>query len=215
VPRPRLRGLLDWTADETAYRAELTEYVPVPPVTSGTPVLARDAALPDAWWADLRIALETLATVPTDREAVRQRWIDNNFRRFLGIDPIQIHACTTGHGDLHWANLTHAPLVLLDWENWGRLPVGYDLGLLHACSLTAPATAARIRHQFAHGDPGCPVGPGCLWVPTKPGRERAGVQPPKLGLTRAAVRTLHAAHRNLVPQVIGVPLRPYALLPRR
>ncbi|WP_436994070.1 hypothetical protein [Streptomyces sp. enrichment culture] len=150
VPRPRLRGLLDWKADGSAYRAELTEYVSVPPVTSGTPVLARDVALPDAWWADLHTALETLATVPTDREAVRQRWIDNNFRRFLGIDPIQIHAYTTGHGDLHWANLTHAPLVLLDWENWGRLPVGYDLGLLHAYSLTAPATAARIRHQFAH-----------------------------------------------------------------
>jgi hypothetical protein len=29
------------------------------------------------------------------------------------------------------------------------------------------------------------------------------------------VRTLHAGHRNLVMQVIGVPLRPYALLPRR
>ncbi|MET8668173.1 hypothetical protein ABZV87_28040 [Streptomyces tendae] len=57
--------------------------------------------------------------------------------------------------------------------------------------------------------------PGFLWIPTKPGRERAGVQPPKPGLTRAAVRTLHAAHRSLVLQVIGVPLRPYALLPRR
>ncbi|MEU5510836.1 hypothetical protein [Streptomyces fungicidicus] len=57
--------------------------------------------------------------------------------------------------------------------------------------------------------------PGYLWIPTKPGRDRAGVQPPKPGLTRAAVRTLHAAHRNLVLQVIGVPLRPYALVPRR
>jgi integrase len=57
--------------------------------------------------------------------------------------------------------------------------------------------------------------PGFLWIPTKPGRERAGVQPPKPGLTRAAVRTLHSAHRNLVLQVVGVPLRPYALLPRR
>ncbi|MEU5629184.1 hypothetical protein ABZ784_36725 [Streptomyces tendae] len=56
--------------------------------------------------------------------------------------------------------------------------------------------------------------PGYLWIPTKPGRERAGVQPPKPGLTRAAVRTLHAAHRSLVLQVVGVPLRPYALLPR-
>ncbi|MGW0896230.1 hypothetical protein ACWD0G_04420 [Streptomyces goshikiensis] len=32
----------------------------------------------------------------------------------------------------------------------GSRPVGYDLGLLHAYSLAAPATAARIRHEFAH-----------------------------------------------------------------
>ncbi|MER7497055.1 hypothetical protein ABT033_31220 [Streptomyces pharetrae] len=56
--------------------------------------------------------------------------------------------------------------------------------------------------------------PGYLWIPTKPGRAREGVPAQKPGLTRAAVRTLHAAHRNLVLQVIGVPLRPYALLPR-
>ncbi|MET9443544.1 hypothetical protein [Streptomyces sp. NPDC006610] len=144
MPRPRLRGLLDWTADETAYRAELTEYVPVPPVTSGTPVLARDVALPDAWWADLRAALETLATVPTDREAVRQRWIDNNFRRFLGIDPIQIHAYTTGHGDLHWANLTRAPLILLDWENWGACP---------SATTRAPARLLPGRARDRGADP--------------------------------------------------------------
>ncbi|MEW1657907.1 hypothetical protein [Streptomyces sp. NPDC093707] len=56
--------------------------------------------------------------------------------------------------------------------------------------------------------------PGYLWIPTKPGRARHGIEPPKPGLTRAAVRTLHAAHRNLVLQVFGAPLRPNALLPR-
>ncbi|MEU2718421.1 hypothetical protein [Streptomyces sp. NPDC007205] len=56
--------------------------------------------------------------------------------------------------------------------------------------------------------------PGYLWIPTKPGRARGGVEPPKPGLTRAAVRTLHSAHRTLVLQVFGAPLRPYALLPR-
>lgn len=150
VPRPRLRGLLDWSTDGHAYRAEFTEYVTVPPLAVGTPALAGDIALPDAWWADLRTALETLASVPTDRKTVRQRWIDNNFRRYLGIDPVQIRNYTTGHGDLHWANLTKAPVVIFDWENWGRLPVGYDVGLLHAYSLAAPATAARIRREFAH-----------------------------------------------------------------
>ena len=53
--------------------------------------------------------------------------------------------------------------------------------------------------------------PGHLWIPTKPGRPRHGRPPVKPGLTRAAVRTLHAAHRTLVSQLLGAPLRPGAL----
>jgi hypothetical protein len=53
--------------------------------------------------------------------------------------------------------------------------------------------------------------PGHLWIPTKPGRPRGGRPPVKPGLTRAAVRTLHAAHRTLVSQLLGIPLRPGAL----
>ncbi|MGW1976620.1 hypothetical protein [Streptomyces sp. NPDC001889] len=150
VPRPRVHDVLDWTADGHAYRAELTEYIPVPTVTSGTPVLDRDLVLPDAWWAELKAALGVLALVPTEREAVRQGWIDRNFERFLGIPPVRVTAWTTGHADVHWANLTSPVLTILDWEGWGRLPVGYDLGILHAYSLPAPAVAARIRHEFAH-----------------------------------------------------------------
>ncbi|MFF4173795.1 hypothetical protein [Streptomyces sp. NPDC001744] len=29
--------------------------------------------------------------MPTEREAVRQSWIDRNFRSFLGVDPPRIH----------------------------------------------------------------------------------------------------------------------------
>jgi hypothetical protein len=53
--------------------------------------------------------------------------------------------------------------------------------------------------------------PGYLWIPTKPGRPRGGREPAKPGLTPAAVRTLHSAHRTLVSQVLGTPLRPGAL----
>lgn len=150
VPRPRLHDVLDWISGDHAYRGELTEYIALPAATIDSPALDRDIALPDSWWADLRTALETLAAVRTDRESVRQRWIDNNFTRYLGVDPVQIRDYTTGHADLHWANLTQPMLVILDWENWGRVPVGYDLGLLHAYSLTSPTTAARIRREFAH-----------------------------------------------------------------
>jgi len=40
-----------------------------------------------------------------------------------------------------------------------------------------------------------------------PGRRSVG-QP---GISPAAVRTLHASHRNLVSQLLGTPLRPGAL----
>ena len=53
--------------------------------------------------------------------------------------------------------------------------------------------------------------PGYLWIPTKPGRPRGGRPPVRPGLTRAAVRTLHAAHRTLVSQLLGTPLRPGTL----
>jgi hypothetical protein len=52
--------------------------------------------------------------------------------------------------------------------------------------------------------------PGYLWIPVKPGRPRGGRPPVKPGLKPAAVRTLHAAHRNLVRRLLGVPLRPGA-----
>lgn len=53
--------------------------------------------------------------------------------------------------------------------------------------------------------------PGHLWIPTKPGRPRGDDPPVKPGISRAAVRTLHAAHRTLVSQLLGTPLRPGAL----
>ncbi|MFF8293548.1 hypothetical protein ACF068_30665 [Streptomyces sp. NPDC016309] len=51
--------------------------------------------------------------------------------------------------------------------------------------------------------------PGYLWVPTKTGRPLDDQVPP--GARRAAVRTLHDAHRRLVLSILGTPLRPGAL----
>ncbi|RYJ29422.1 hypothetical protein CU044_1891 [Streptomyces sp. L-9-10] len=80
---------------------------------------------------------------------VRDGWIERAFPQFLGVPaPAKVER-VTGHGDLHWGNLTAAPLCLLDWERWGRVPFGYDAGLLHANSLLVPDVAARIRKEFA------------------------------------------------------------------
>ncbi|MFE9138878.1 hypothetical protein [Streptomyces sp. NPDC007355] len=39
--------------------------------------------------------------------------------------------------------------MVMDWERWGNVPVGFDAGLLQAHSLRVPAVAARVRHEFA------------------------------------------------------------------
>ena len=51
--------------------------------------------------------------------------------------------------ELHWANLTRDPLVLLDWEGWAPAPAGYDAAVLHAYALPEPDTAAQVREVFA------------------------------------------------------------------
>ncbi|MEU3904139.1 hypothetical protein AB0F20_10005 [Streptomyces goshikiensis] len=53
--------------------------------------------------------------------------------------------------------------------------------------------------------------PGYLWVPTQPGRPREDHNEPPPGARRAAVRTLHSAHRRTVLDILGTPLRPNAL----
>ncbi|MCG7522906.1 class I SAM-dependent methyltransferase [Streptomyces sp. OfavH-34-F] len=149
VPRPRLYDMAEWSADGYVYHAELSEYLPRPALAAGGPVLGRELDLPASWWADLREALAATATVPTTRTTVRQQWIDRHFTRLLGIPDPPI-AWTTGHADLHFANLTGPLLVICDWEGWGRIPVGFDIGLLYAYSLLQPGTAARIRREFTH-----------------------------------------------------------------
>lgn len=154
VPRPRLRGVFDWTSRDIAFRAELTEYVSVPPVTRGTPALGQDIALPDTWWSELKSALGVLAAVPTNRESVRQTWVDRNFRRFLGIDPVQICETTTGHADLHWANLTRAPPDLVGLGELGqrtrRLRPGSAPRVLARGTGDRRPDPARVRPHTGH-----------------------------------------------------------------
>jgi hypothetical protein len=82
-----------------------------------------------------------------------------------------------------------------------------------SCPLSAPTAQILSRWLVARA---AIIGelqgsdPGHLWIPLKPGRPRGGDPPVKPGLTPAAVRTLHAAHRTLVSRLLGTPLRPGA-----
>jgi hypothetical protein len=82
-----------------------------------------------------------------------------------------------------------------------------------SCSLSGPTVQILTRWLSARAAIIAELqgsDPGHLWIPTKPGRPRSGRPAVKPGLTRAAVRTLHAAHRTLVSRVLGTPLRPGA-----
>ncbi|MER7688247.1 phosphotransferase [Streptomyces sp. NPDC097610] len=147
VRRPALLALHDHTTGSVAFRAELTEFVTAP-VCSPEPVLRAELRLPDAWWANLRTELTTIAATPTGRIAVRQEWIDRAVPQYTGRPAPAITRWTTAHGDLHAANITCEGPWLLDFEGFGRAPAGYDPAMLYAYSLLAPATAARIRTEF-------------------------------------------------------------------
>ncbi|WP_406164815.1 hypothetical protein [Streptomyces sp. NBC_00996] len=125
---------------------------------------------------------------PVSRVAVRQGWVDKSQTRFLGIPAVQIAATHTGHGALHWANLTGQPLVILDWEAWGRMPVGFGIGLLHAYSLTCPATAQRSQAEF-DSTPNSPAG--------------------RVGELIAVGRLLQVVHRGGHPE-LALPLERHA-----
>jgi len=104
-----------------------------------------------------------------------------------------------------------APLKVSDLHLAGaaRVVLGedsYPLGAATVQILTRWLGArAEIIAELEGSDP------GHLWIPTKPGRPRGGRPPVKPGLSPAAVRTLHAAHRTLISQLVGTPLRPGAL----
>ncbi|QRX95832.1 hypothetical protein [Streptomyces noursei] len=155
VPRPRLLGLRDWSADGWAHRAGLCQHVDTPPV-SRSPVLHHGVDLPDAWWHDLHQALDHLTRVDTGRQVVREQYIRRRVPEYTGITSREI-TWATAHGDLHWANLTGPQLRLMDWEGWGTAPTGYDAATLYLHSLPAPDLAERVRKEFCNVL-GTPVG---------------------------------------------------------
>ncbi|GAA1994332.1 hypothetical protein [Kitasatospora viridis] len=147
VPRPRLHDTMDWTEDGWFYQADVFDLVG--PAISSTPDLRGDPGLDDDWWTALRGALADLAEAPGTKLTLRQGWIEEVFPKYLGIPaPAEVER-TTGHGDLQWANLTAAPLKILDWERWGLVPVGYDPAVLWVSSLLVPAVADRVLEEFS------------------------------------------------------------------
>jgi len=148
VVKPALYDTVEQVRGKHAYRAELSQHISEP-VLSPSPVLSPDTVIPpDVWWDSLRTDLSTVAKTPTDRIAVRQEWADRAVPQFLDRSAPQITAWETAHGDMHPANLTAESPYLLDWEGFGRAPVGYDSAMLLVYSLLEPEFTARVKKTF-------------------------------------------------------------------
>ena len=147
IPRPTVLGVTEWDSDGRRQRAELSTREPgLAP--SSTDVLRAEIDISDGWWRDLRAALDQLRQVDTERVHVDQAGVSAQAEAAFSADLV-VQRWETVHGDLHWTNLLAPRLVILDWESWGRGPVGTDAASLLCHSLLVPAVADRVRDTFA------------------------------------------------------------------
>lgn len=136
------------------WRADETEFVTALPIKPGG-VLGNDPGLAPAWWATLGRSLGALATQTTTRVATphtvpisQQRVTATIEGMFPGRVETTVTEWAVAHADLAWANLTAPECWLLDWEDWGLAPRGWDASTLWGNSLAVPALAERVRREY-------------------------------------------------------------------
>jgi hypothetical protein len=139
-------------AEGLAWRADETGLVADPPIKPGG-ILTATPELSATWWETFNTSLDALAEQATSRWATpgmrpltQERVTDTIHQVFPDIDTA-IDEWTTAHGDLAWANLTAPNCVILDWEDWGRAPRGYDAAVLWSESFAIPELAERVYKE--------------------------------------------------------------------
>ncbi|GAB3173625.1 hypothetical protein GCM10027059_44990 [Myceligenerans halotolerans] len=149
IPKPHLLGSLDWADGVRIARADLMTYVPDQALATGL-VLDHPVDLPDVWWQRLRAGLGSLSTIDTERVMADEESMWLRILALFGVevDPSRVD-WTVAHGDLHFANLTALTLTILDWEDWGWAPAGYDAATLACAAVLQPDVAATVRNVFA------------------------------------------------------------------
>lgn len=150
VMKPRVLDWTEWTDDLRSVRAEVMTHMTGLPV-SNTDALRVRLDLPTSWFAELRGSLDTLRTVPTERFRDRPNH-ESRIGRVFGDDVAEafpVRAWETVHGDLHWNNVLTPDFSLLDWEFWGRGPVGTDPATLYVFTLLVPDVARQVWDTFA------------------------------------------------------------------
>lgn len=150
LPKPAVLASTEW--DEAEWRTQRAEVMTLLPGTpcSPTDVLRTHIVLPDQWYSQLRRSLHRLASAPTTRTTVTQARVDALVRAAFGQHhQLRVIHWEAVHGDLHWNNLLHPQLGILDWEMWGQGPAGTDAATLYCHSLLMPDTAGKVYEEFA------------------------------------------------------------------
>ncbi|MFJ5985281.1 aminoglycoside phosphotransferase [Lentzea sp. NPDC092896] len=192
LSKPQVLDVYEWE-EWRQQRAELMTLAPGSPC-SPTDALNHAVDLPDEWWTQLRRTIQAVAATPTDRVNADQALVTGRIQQYFGnsVNPV-VRQWETVHGDLHWANLMGPDFSLLDWESWGRGPVGTDAATLLCYSLLVPETADRVRTTFADV------------LDTDAGQ---------LALLYVAARLLHRIDRGDHPD-LAAPLRKLVSQPRK
>jgi len=100
-------------------------------VINSTGVIGIEPELPESWWVSLKTSLAALAEHQTDRVGMRQEHLSLRINQvFPGEVDTTIEEWVTAQADLHWGNLTAPDCYLLDWEDWGAAPRGYNAAVL-------------------------------------------------------------------------------------
>lgn len=151
VAKPTVLDAAEWDAPDLPLRVRAEAMsVLSGRVCSPTDVLRAEPPLSDTWWAEIRSSLDVISRVSTDRFAERGR-ASRHIRRVFGdelADRLRPTEFATAHADLHWSNMLAEPFAMVDWEMWGRGPVGMDAASLYVFALLVPDVAARAWETF-------------------------------------------------------------------
>lgn len=156
VAKPQWYQGLSWQVPQQCvlWRADETELVTALPIKPGG-VLGDDPGLVPAWWATLGRSLGALAAQTTTRVAtphtvpISQERVTATIERvFPGRVETIVTEWAAAHADLAWANLTAPECWLLDWEDWGLAPRGWDAATLWGNSLAVPELAERVQREY-------------------------------------------------------------------
>ncbi|QYN41188.1 hypothetical protein K1T35_48495 (plasmid) [Pseudonocardia sp. DSM 110487] len=165
VARPRWRRGASWRDAEVAmlWRVDETDAVAATPIKPGG-TLTSEPVLAQSWWRTLNASLDALAAhrprdprwlgelpaATLEGAALTQERISRTLHDvFPQLRDTSINEWCAVHADLNWANLTAPECWILDWEDWGSGPRGFDAATLWVASLATPRLAARVRRERA------------------------------------------------------------------